>query len=90
MTTANVILMPSRAEAACRDMDARDRAMEAVARLVRTAGTISARIAMVRRIVRYGATCMVHMVGHAQAAAYLQALSGQVLADLDETDRGGR
>lgn len=81
MSAALIILRPSRAEAACRDASLRERAMDAVGALVCNAGDSIARLAMARRIVRYAVTIVAHLTNRQQAAAYLQSLAGQILAD---------
>lgn len=81
MSLVLVTLRPSRAEAACRSASARERALDAVAALVCNAGDAIARLAMARRIVRYGVTIVAQLTNRQQAAAYLQSLAGQILAE---------
>lgn len=71
---------PRRATEAAQVAAARDIAMEAVARPVRQAGDIGQRVAMAKRIVRFGAHVLVHMVGIDQAARFFSSVTGELQA----------
>lgn len=77
---------PRRLTEAAEILDAREIAMEAVAKPVRQAGDLEQRVFMAKRIIRFGAHVLAHMVGVEQAARFFASVTGELQAETTRSE----